>query len=79
VRHRLQAELLLDPLDDLDRLLAARTPGAVGDRDERRVERLQLAERGVQVLLAGLGLRRGKNSKEKTGVSEARISLMRIR
>ena len=43
VRHRLQAELVLDALDDLDRLLAGRAARAVGDRHERRLERLQLA------------------------------------
>ena len=39
VRHRLQPVLVLDPLDDLDRLLAGRAARAVGDRHERRVER----------------------------------------
>src|SRR5580693_2672978 len=56
VRHRLQSVVLLDALDDLDRLRARGAAGAVGDRYERRLERAQLGERGIQVALALLGL-----------------------
>ena len=52
VRHRLQADLVADALDDLERLAAGRAAGAVGDADEVRRERAQGRERQVQVRLA---------------------------
>ena len=58
MRHCLEPELVLDALDDLDRFLAARAAGAVCDGHERRLQRPQLAQRRVQVLLAGGRLRR---------------------
>jgi len=58
VCHRLEPPLLPDPLDDLDRLLPGRAARTVGDRDEGRLERAQLGERRIQVLLAHGGLRR---------------------
>ena len=64
VRHRLDAEVLLDPLDDLDRAVARRAARAVGDRDERRRVLSELRERRAQVLLALLGLRREELERE---------------
>ena len=47
VRHRLQAVVGLDARDDVDRLaaLGGRAAGAVGDRDERRLQPRELGER----------------------------------
>ena len=42
MRHRLEPVLVLDALDDLDRLLARGAAGAVGDGHERGLERLEL-------------------------------------
>ena len=78
VGHRLEAVLVPDPLDDLDRLLARGAARAVGDRHERGLQRPQLGERRVQVLLAGLGLRREELEREHRARRAARISSMRI-
>ena len=60
VRHRLQAVLALDPGGDLDRAVAGRPAGPVGDRDERRPERLQ----GLDGLEQGLhALRRARREE----------------
>ena len=52
VRHRLDAQLLLDPLGDLDRPLAGRPAGAVGHRDEVGLQAPQRAQRLAQGALA---------------------------
>ena len=52
VRHRLQADLVADARDDLERLAARRAAGAVGDADEVRGQRSQAGERQVEVRLA---------------------------
>ncbi len=49
VRHRLQAQLLLDLQHDPERPLARRAAGAVGDRDVVGRHRLQVPERLRQV------------------------------
>ncbi len=64
MRHRLEPVLLADALDDLDRLLARGAARAVGDRHERRLERLQLGKRRVQVLLAARSFRREELERE---------------
>ena len=55
-----------------------RAAGAVGDRDERRLQRPQLGQRRVQVALAGLGLGREELEREHragAGPDRARISI----
>ena len=52
VRHRLQADLVADARDDLERLAARRAAGAVGDADEVRRQRSQAGQRQVEVRLA---------------------------
>jgi hypothetical protein len=64
VRHRLEAEVAVDARHDVDRLLARRAAGAVGDGDERGRERHELLQRGLEVDLALLGLRREELERE---------------
>ena len=64
VRHRLEAEVLLDPLRDLDRALARGAGRAVGDRDVVGAVLLQLGERLLEVALALVGLRREELERE---------------
>ena len=45
MRHRGHRRVPVDSCDELVRSLPRGTAGAVGDRDERRVERLELQER----------------------------------
>jgi hypothetical protein len=58
VRGRLQRGLVEDPLDGAVGALAGRAPGAVGHRDEGRVQRGQTGDRLPQALFHLLGLRR---------------------
>ncbi len=58
VRHRGQRGLASDPTGDLDRGVAGRATGAVGDRDERRLVGLELVDRLPEPLGAGVVLRR---------------------
>jgi hypothetical protein len=58
VGHRQHRGLARDPTGDRNGPVARRTPGTVGDRDERRPQRLELADRAPQHLLAGLVLGR---------------------
>jgi hypothetical protein len=53
--HRLDSQVLLDPLRDLHRALARAASRAVGDRDEVRT---QVAERGQRLAQGHLSLRR---------------------
>ena len=50
-RHRRPAE---DVDDEVVRTVAGRAPGAVGDRHERRPQRLQLRQRGGELGLGGV-------------------------
>ena len=52
VRHRLEADLVADARDDLERLAARRAAGAVGDADEVGRQRAQGGQREVEVRLA---------------------------
>src|SRR3712207_8664746 len=64
-----------DPLDDLDRLRSPRASCAIGDRDERGLQRAQLGQRGVEVRLALLRLRREEDRKStRLNSSHANIS-----
>ena len=56
VSHGLEPVLVLERLDDLDGAVARRPAGAVGDRHVGRLERAQLAQGVLQVVLAVLGL-----------------------
>ena len=78
VGHRLQAVLVLDALDDLDGLCAGGAAGAVGDRDERGLERAQLGRARRTGSRSPWSVLGGKNSKEKTGSSPASSSSIRI-
>ena len=64
VGHRFEAELVLEPLRDLDRALAGRAAGAVGDRDEVGPELAQRARGREQLLGRLLGLRREELDRE---------------
>ena len=64
VRHRLDPELLLDPLGQLDRARPRRAAGAVGDRDEVRLERRSDSSASAQVALALVGLGREELERE---------------
>ncbi len=64
---------LPDALDDLDRLLARRAAGAVGDRHERRLERRAARRAPRTRLRSPASVFGGKNSNENTGPSPARI------
>src|SRR6185295_16547161 len=55
MRHRLDPELLLDPLRDLDRARTGRTPRAVRDRHERG---RQVSKQGQRFAERGLALGR---------------------
>src|SRR6202035_3389507 len=57
VRHRLDPQVVLDPLRELNRPIAGRAACAVGDRSEIRLERAQVLERAAQVLPPLVGLR----------------------
>ncbi len=63
MRHRRHLRVAQDPGDDLVGLLPRRPAGAVGDRDVRRAERLELLERGGEGDL-GLG-RAGREELER--------------
>ena len=69
VGHRLEPVLLPDSLHDLDRLLARRPAGAVGDGDEGGLQRAQVGSAASR-LRSPAGVFGGKNSKEKTGSDE---------
>ena len=58
VSHRLDLEVLLDPLRDLDRALASRAGGAVSHGDVVRVVGPEHFERVLQHAAAVVGLRR---------------------
>src|SRR2546421_10738552 len=58
VCHRADLDFVLDLLDELDGLLARRSPRAVGDRNIARPQRAQVFDRLVKQLEPGLGLRR---------------------
>ena len=65
VCHRQHRGLAGDPFGDRDGAVARRTAGAVGHRDERRPQRLELADRAPQHLLAGLVLGREELERER--------------
>ena len=65
VAHRAQGRLPGDPPGDGDRRVAGRAAGAVGHRHERRLVRLQVADRGPQLLDAGLVLRRHELERDR--------------
>ena len=64
VRHRQQGGVGGDPLGDLHDPVAVAAAGAVGDRDERRLQRLQLPDRLPELPLALVGLRREELERE---------------
>ena len=64
VRHRFEAELVLQALRDLDRPIAGRAAGAVGHRDEVGPQLLQRSRRLEQLLGRLLGLRREELDRE---------------
>ena len=79
VRHRLEADLVLERLGDLDRALAGGAAGAVGDRGEVELQvgaAMRAVAKSCSVASPVFG---GKNSTEKVGSGEAMISSMRIR
>src|SRR5205807_6053638 len=63
-RLGLEPELVLEPFDDLNRAVARGAPRAVGHRDVGGLERAQLAQRRLEVLLPLLGLRREELERE---------------
>ena len=67
VGHRLEAELVLQRRGDLDRAVAGRAAGAVGDRDEVGLQLRQLARRRVAAASVASSVFGGKNSTEKVG------------
>ena len=56
VRHRLDADLVLDAPHQLDGLVARAAAGAVGDRHKRWPQLPQALDGLVQVLFPGFGL-----------------------
>jgi hypothetical protein len=62
--HRLDPELLFQPLRDLECPAPSRAAGAVGDGGEVRFERPQLLERGAEVLPSPVGLGRKELERE---------------
>ncbi len=64
VGHRLAAELVLQRRGDLDRAVAGRAAGAVGDRDEVELEVRQLTRGRVELLGRLRGLRREELDRE---------------
>src|SRR5262245_36464848 len=56
VTDRRQRGLRGDLAGDPDRPVPRRAPGAVGDRHERRPQRLELPDREPELLLIGVGL-----------------------
>ena len=75
VRHRLEPEVALHVRDDVDRLdlLGRRAAGAVGDRDEGRVERARAPTAPPRGCASPASVLGGKNSKEKDGPVPAAI------
>ena len=69
VRHRLEADLVADARDDLERLAAGRAAGAVGHADEVGRQRTQAGEREVEVRLALGGLGREELEGEHRAVA----------
>jgi hypothetical protein len=64
VRHRLDAQRVLDPLRDLDRAVAGRAGGAVGHGDVGGLVLPQLVQRLLELLHALVGLRREELERE---------------
>ncbi len=64
VSHRLDPVVALDPGRDLDRPLAGGARGAVGDRDEARLQPIQVLDAREQGRDALLGLRREELERE---------------
>src|SRR5437764_6798742 len=58
VCHRLDSQVALEPPGHLQRAVARRATGAVGHRDEVRLERAERFERGAEIPLPVVGLRR---------------------
>jgi hypothetical protein len=69
----------VDVLDDLPGLVPGRAAGAVGDRDEVRLERLQLDERLLERALGLLGARRTELERERAAVGEEIADLRHAR
>ncbi len=64
VGHRRQRGAVGDALDDVDGAVAGGAAGAVGDRDEGRLQRLQFPDHPPELSLR-LGVFGGQNSNEK--------------
>ena len=74
VRDGRQVGLALDADDQVVRPLAGRAAGAVGDRDERRLQRLQLGDGAEQLLGRLVGLRREELEAERRRGAAAKMS-----
>ena len=72
VGHRQQRGVGGDPLGDRHGGVPGRAAGAVGDRHERRAQRLQLPDRLPQLALALLGLGREELERERRRRSRIR-------
>src|SRR3954452_7354034 len=72
--HRRQRRLTGDPLSDAHRRLPSRAAGAIGDGDERRLERLELADRLPEMPLALGGLGREELEGEGTLATREQIA-----
>ena len=69
VRNRLEARLAPKPHDKAVRVVTRRTAGAVRHRDKTRRERLELSDRTVERLEAGVGLRREELETQRRRVT----------
>ncbi len=69
VRNRLEARLAPKPHDEAVRVVTRRTTGAVRHRDKTRRERLELSDRTVERLEAGVGLRREELETQRRRVT----------
>src|SRR5262249_40689855 len=58
----------MNAYDEVMGALARRAAGAIGDRDERRLQRLQLDEIGEEFVRRGVGLRREELEAERRRV-----------
>ena len=65
VRHRLDAEVALEALDDAQRRALGAAAGAVGDRDEARRQRFQPANASPELGFHRFGARRHELEREQ--------------
>ena len=72
VGHRRDRRLAAHPRDDVAGALAGRAAGAVGDRHEARLERLELGDRAPERELHGIVV--GREELEREGAAAARRS-----